>query len=229
LKVAILGEFSGVIRDAFIRLGHDAISCDLLPTESPGPHIEGDCFDEDWSGMDLLICHPVCTFLANSSARWLYEKEGRWEKMVEGAKCFKRFLELPVKRIAAENPVMHGHAVSIIGQRASGSYQPWHHGHKEIKRSCLWLKGLPMLEPSNVVGPPPKDPEERKKWAKVHRASPGPDRWKERSRTLRGVADAMAHQWGSFIAQEEVGPYGWTPPPGGLVVTGITEGVIYDC
>ena len=133
MRVGVLCEFSGVVRDAFLRRGHDAVSCDILPTDSPGPHIQGDCFEQDWSGFDLLICHPPCTYLCNSGVVWLHKDPSRWEKMRQGAAFFKRMLELPVHRIAVENPIMHKYAVELIGRRQDGVIQPWMFGHGECK------------------------------------------------------------------------------------------------
>lgn len=207
MRVLIACEFSGIVRDAFIARGHSAISVDLLPTERPGPHVQGDIFevlktfepatvlmDQPW---DLLIAHPPCTYLANSGVRWLYEdgldererNEDRWWEMEQSAKFFRRLLELPIPRIAVENPVMHGHAKAIVGRGPDQCIQPYQFGHGETKRTCFWLKNLPPLEPTLLV--PGREP-------RVHHASPGPDRWKERSRTLTGIAEAMADQWGSL-------------------------------
>lgn len=198
MKVLIACEFSGTVRDAFISRGHYAVSCDLLPTERLGPHIQGDALEavksQSW---DLLIAHPPCTYLANSGARWLYGGKGkerdetRWQAMRDGAEFFKALLNAPVPRIAIENPVMHRYAKDFIGEEQSQTIQPWQFGHGEIKATCLWLKGLPKLTPTNIVdGRQPR----------VHFASPGPDRWKERSKTLQGIADAMADQWGAELA-----------------------------
>ena len=184
MKVAVICEYSGVVRDAFIRKGHDAISFDLLPTEQPGPHEIGDIRKLDywyWEQFDLAICHPPCTHLAVSGARWFKDK--KWEQ--EHALDFVRHLmELPIDKIALENPI------SIISSRIRKPdqiIQPWQFGHGETKATCFWLKNLPLLVPTNIV-----DGRE----ARVHRMSPGPDRWKERSRTYQGIADAMAEQWG---------------------------------
>lgn len=196
MKILVACEYSGRVRDAFIQKGHEAISCDLLPSEKKGPHYQGDIRKLLRLHWDLIIAHPPCTYLCNSGVRWLYTEEGRWRKLKEAADFFKLFLTHSCKKIVIENPIMHKHAIELIGEKHSHTFQPWEHGTKEMKRTCLWLKGLPDLEPSNIVGPPPKDPEERKKWAVVHRASPGPNRWKERSRTYYGVAEAMADQWG---------------------------------
>lgn len=183
MKVLVACEFSGVVRDAFASLGHDAWSCDLLPTERPGQHIQGDVLpllDEGW---DLLIAHPPCTHLAVSGARWFKEKRAEQEAALE---FVARLLGCSVARIALENPV------SIISSRIRKPdqiIQPWQFGHGETKATCLWLKGLPLLTPTNVV-----DGRE----ARVHRMAPGPERWRERSRTFPGIAAAMAQQWGAL-------------------------------
>ena len=193
MKVLVACEFSGTVRDAFIRAGHDAMSCDLLPTESPGPHYQGDVFDVLGDGWDLMVAHPPCTYLANSGVRWLHENEGRWRDMIEGAVFLRTLLDAPIPRVAIENPVIHRWARLVIGTGPCQTIQPWQFGHGETKAVCLWLKGLPPLEPTNIVdGRTPR----------VHHASPGPDRWKERSRFYRGIAEAMAEQWGSLRVAE---------------------------
>lgn len=195
MRVLVACEFSGVVRDAFLAMGHDAVSCDLLPSASPGPHILGDVLNHLEDGWDLMIAHPPCTFLANSGVRWLYGGKGtvrdaeRWAKMEEGAAFFLAMLNAPIPKIVVENPVMHGHAKDIIGRGPDQTIQPWQHGHGETKATCLWLKGVLPLRPSNVVdGRTPR----------VHFASPSPDRWKHRSVTLAGIAAAMAAQWGAI-------------------------------
>jgi len=204
LRVLIKGEFSGVVREAFRRRGHDAWSNDLLPAEDGSQyHILGN-YEEVEGDWDLGIYHPPCTFLCNSGVKWLYlggkksngMDEQRWADMYSGAEFFKHWLNSPIPRRAIENPIMHGYAKELIGVEQTQIFQPWEFGHKEMKATGLWLVNLPLLKPTNVVGPPPKDKKERAKWARVHRASPGPDRWKERSRMLQGIADAMAEQWG---------------------------------
>jgi hypothetical protein len=195
MKILIACEFSGTVRDAFLAKGHDAISCDLLPTDKPGPHYQGDVFDILGDGWDMMIAHPPCTYLTNSGVRWLHEKPGRWDAMVEGAKFFKELLYADIPRIAVENPVMHGYARDIVGSVATQNVQPWMFGHTETKRTGLWLKNLPLLKPTrnvkaDMVGMARKDTD------KVHYASPGADRWKIRSVTYQGIADAMAEQWG---------------------------------
>ena len=187
MKVLVACEFSGAVRCAFAARGHDATSCDLLPSEVPGQHIQGDMFAvPDMGSYDLVIAHWPCTRLANSGVRWLAERD-LWAEMRESAEGFRRILDLPVARIAVENPIPHRYALDIIGRKYDQIIQPWQFGHGETKATCLWLKGLPPLVPTNIV---------EGRTARVHRASPGADRWKERSRTLPGIADAMAAQWG---------------------------------
>lgn len=191
MRVLVACEFSGVVRDAFLALGHDAWSCDLLPTEVPGPHIEGDVFLALAREWDLMIAHPPCTYLANSGNKHLTGKlarDGREAMAQEAAQFFRDLLNADVPRIAVENPVMR-HAVERVGRKQDQTIQPWQFGHGEVKRTCLWLKNLPKLVPTNVV-----DGRE----ARVHREPPGPNRWKNRSRTYQGIADAMAHQWGGL-------------------------------
>lgn len=190
MKGIIICEYSARVRDAFRKRGHDVVSCDLLASEQPGPHIQGDCRDIDMSIYDFAICHPPCTYLCNSGVRWLKDNPERWAAMEDAARFFKWCLDLPVPKVAVENPIMHKYAVEIIGRRQDQVIQPWQHGHGETKATCLWLKGLPLLRPSIVVAG---------REAKVHRMSPGPDRWKERSRTYEGIAEAMAEQWGGAV------------------------------
>jgi len=183
MKVLVACEFSGVVRDAFARRGHDAYSCDLLDTESdyPAPHYRGDVLDIINDGWDLMVAHPPCTHLAVSGARWFKDKL----KEQAGALDFVRMLlDAPVERIALENPVS---IISTHIRKPDQIIQPWMFGHGETKKTCLWLKNLPLLVPTNVV-----DGRE----ARVHRMPPGPDRWKKRSVTYPGIADAMAEQWG---------------------------------
>lgn len=186
-------EFTGSVRRALRALGHDAWSCDLLPAADGDPHhIQGDVLDVLDDGWDGAILHPPCTYLANSGVRWLYGGRGhqrdadRWKKMEAAARFFRACLDAPIKRLAVENPIQHGHCRKIIGRGPDQTIQPWMFGHGETKATCLWLKGLPHLEPTCVVdGRRPR----------VHFASPGQDRWKERSITLPGIAKAMALQW----------------------------------
>ena len=197
MKVLIACEYSGRVRDAFIGLGHDAMSCDLLPTDKPGPHYQGDVFDIINDGWDLMIAHPPCTYLSNSGVCHLHKDASRWPKMFDGSAFFKKLLNAPIKKIAIENPIMHGYAKTLIGGiKQSQIVQPWMFGHTEQKAACLWLKGLPMLKEINNVKDEmlllPKNERER-----LHYLPPSPDRWKIRSTTFQGIADAMASQWGS--------------------------------
>ena len=187
MKVLIACEFSGIVRDAFIARGHDAISCDLLPSERPGPHLVCDARDLKMSRWDLCIAHPPCTYLCNSGVRWLHSDPGRWTRLRLAAYFFLVFLHSDCPRVAVENPVMHKHAVELIGRRQDFCVQPYQFGDPETKRTCFWTKNLPPLAPTNVVEPTK---------ASVHREPPSPDRWKNRSRTFQGIADAMAEQWG---------------------------------
>lgn len=185
MKVLVACEFSGRVRDAFIAKGHHAMSCDLLPTEVNGPHYQGDVFDVIDGSWDLMICHPPCTHLAVSGARYFAEK--RASGVQDAALDFvRKLLNAPIPRIALENPV------SIISSRIrkpNQIIQPWQFGHGETKATCLWLKELPLLKSTNIVA----GREQR-----IHLMSPGPNRWKERSRTFQGIALAMAEQWGNL-------------------------------
>jgi len=181
MKVLVACEFSGTVRDAFARRGHDAWSCDLLPTEKPGQHIVGDVTEILGDGWDLMIAHPPCTHLAVSGARWFRDKR---DEQAAALDFVRALLAAPIERIALENPV------SIISSKIRKPDQiinPWQFGHGEVKATCLWLKGLPQLVPTNIVDG---------RTARIHREPPGPDRWKNRSRTYQGIADAMAEQWG---------------------------------
>jgi hypothetical protein len=182
MKILIACEFSGIVRDAFNARGHEATSCDLLPCERPGAHIQGDVRGLLNHGWDLLIAHPPCTHLAVSGARWFSERPIEQEAAIG---FFLRLANAPIKRIAVENPIG---IISSWWRKPDQIIQPWMFGHGETKATCLWLKNLPQLTPTNIVDG---------RVARVHYASPGPDRWKERSRTLLGIARAMAEQWGS--------------------------------
>lgn len=191
MRVLVACEFSGTVRDAFTRAGHDAISVDLEDAETSGQHFRGDilAFLEIGASFDLMIAHPPCTYLSNSGVRWLHEKPGRWGQMKEGAEFFSWLLALDIPRVAVENPVIHGYAKQIIGRGQDQTVQPWQFGHGEVKRTCFWLKNLPKLVPTDIV-----DGRE----ARVHKATPSADRWKERSRFFPGIAKAMADQWGGL-------------------------------
>ena len=196
MKVLISCEYSGRVRDAFIAMGHDAMSCDLLPTDAAGPHYQGDVFDLDLTQFDLMIAHPPCTYLTNAGVTWLHRDEGRWAMLDDGAVFFKRLLEAPIPRICIENPIMHKYAKERIGGvKQSQVIQPWMFGHMEQKATCLWLKGLPLLQPTNNVKEEMmKLPDNERQ--RLHYLPPSADRWKLRSTTYQGIANAMAEQWG---------------------------------
>lgn len=181
MKVLIACEFSGIVRDAFIARGHNAWSCDLLPSERPGPHIRGDVRLFLGEGWDLMVAHPPCTALAVSGARWFAERRV-WQS--QALDFVRALMDAPIARIAVENPIS---VISSRIRKPDQVLQPWQFGHGETKAICLWLKGLSPLTPTAIVS---------ERVARVHRESPGPDRWKNRSRFFEGVAAAMADQWG---------------------------------
>lgn len=182
MRVLVACEFSGTVRDAFRERGHDAVSCDLLPTEKPGPHIQGDVLTVLGDGWDLMVAHPPCTHLAVSGARWFKDKAAEQAMALD---FVRSLLDAPIERIALENPVS---VISTKIRKPDQVVHPWQFGHGETKATCLWLKGLPTLVPTCIV-----DGRE----ARVHRMPPGENRWRERSRTYPGIAAAMADQWGS--------------------------------
>jgi len=189
LRVLIACEFSGTVRRAFRALGHDAFSCDLLTAEDGSEfHIQGDAVGAASRGWDLMIAHPPCTHLAVSGARWFKDKQ---TEQAEALDFVRDLLDAPIPHIALENPV------SIISSRIRKPdqiVQPWQFGHGETKATCLWLKNLPKLVPTSIV-------EGRE--ARIHKMPPSPDRWKERSRTFEGIAQAMAEQWGAYVAAQK--------------------------
>ena len=181
MKVLIACEYSGTVRDAFIVRGHDAMSCDLLPTDIDGPHYQGNVFDVINDGWDLMIAHPPCTHLAVSGARWFKDKQ---QEQAEALEFVRRLMNAPIERICLENPIS---VISSRIRKPDQIIQPWQFGHGETKATCLWLKNLSKLAPTNVV-------EGRE--ARIHKLPPTSDRWKIRSKTYRGIANAMASQWG---------------------------------
>jgi len=182
MRVLVACEYSGTVRDAFRARGHDAMSCDLLPTDVPGPHYQDDVQEILRDGWDLMIAHPPCTHLAVSGARWFHLKR---QEQAEALDFVRLLMDAPIPRIAVENPVS---VISSRIRKPDQIIQPWQFGHGETKATCLWLKGLPALKPTNVV-----DGRE----ARVHRLPPSADRWKIRSTTYSGIAAAMADQWGA--------------------------------
>lgn len=207
LRVLVGCEYSGKVRDAFIAMGHAAMSCDLLPSDAGEPHYQGDIFDVIDDGWDIGIFHPPCTYLTNAGVRWLHEhvqsRRGnkptvsghtRWDAMREGGLFFRRLLNCKIPKVAVENPIPHKYAVEEIGRKYDQIIQPWMFGHPERKATCLWLRGLPKLVPTNDVKALmltlPKKEQNR-----LHYLPPSADRWKLRSETFEGIALAMAQQW----------------------------------
>jgi hypothetical protein len=196
MKVLIACEYSGTVRDAFIRCGHEAVSCDLLPTDVPGPHHQGDVQDILHNGWDLMVAHPPCTYMTNSGVAWFHKDKTRWAKLDEAAAFFSVLLNALIPRIVIENPIMHKYAKERIGGiKQTQVIQPWMFGHTEQKATCLWIKGLPMLTATkNVKEEMLKLPARERQ--RLHYLPPSADRWKIRSKTYEGIANAMAQQWG---------------------------------
>jgi hypothetical protein len=189
LRVLIACEFSGVVRRAFRALGHDAWSCDLLPAEDGSEfHFQSDVKERFMHRWDLLIAHPPCTHLAVSGARWFKDKQ---QEQAEALQFVGWLMGAPVPHIALENPIS---IISSHIRKPDQIIQPWMFGHGETKATCLWLKNLPKLVPTNIV-------EGRE--SRIHKMPPGPDRWKERSRTYEGIAAAMADQWGAYVTSQK--------------------------
>lgn len=202
MRVLVACEFSGVVRDAFRARGHDAWSCDLLPSEKPGPHLQCDVFTVLDRGWDLMIFHWPCTYLTRAQAGWFYNLpkkpkshilygRARYDAMLESAANFKRLLNVDIPRICGENPIPYRDARLIMGDYTQ-QVQPYEFGHPERKATCLWLRSLPPLQPTNIV----PLPENKADAQRLHWLPRTENRWKERSRTFQGVADAMADQWG---------------------------------
>ena len=204
LRILVACEYSGVVREAFRAKGHYAVSCDILPSEDGSiHHYQGDVRDILSDPWDLMVAHPPCTYLCNSGVRWMYGKDKvrdgeRWAAMESGARFFKTLQDAPIPFIAIENPVMHKYAKAIIHDWPTQSVQPWQFGHLEKKRTVFWLKNLPPLKPtSDLLAETNALP--MKEQQKVFYASPKADRWKDRSRTYKGIAKAMADQWGQYV------------------------------
>jgi hypothetical protein len=192
MKVLIACEYSGAVRDAFIRQGHDAMSCDLLPTDVDGPHYHGNVFDVINDGWDLMIGHPPCTHLAVSGARWFKDKV---EEQKEALAFVQRLMDAPIERIAIENPVS---VISSRIRKPDQIIQPWMFGHPEAKATCLWLKNLPKLVATDILSLPESGRWENQTPSGQNKLGPSPLRWKERSKTYQGIANAMAQQWGQM-------------------------------
>jgi hypothetical protein len=186
MKVLVACEFSGIVRDAFRSRGHDAWSCDLLPSEVDGPHLQEDVLGVLWQGWDLMIAHPPCTYLAVSGARWFKRREAEQAAALE---FVLQLMDAPVPKIALENPVG---VISSRIRKPNQIIQPWMFGHEETKKTCLWLKNLPLLVPTRIM-------EVRNRNLTPtgqNKLGPSPTRWMDRSRTYTGIAEAMAKQWG---------------------------------
>jgi len=198
MRVLVACEYSGTVRDAFRAAGHYAMSCDLLPTDVDGPHYQGDVRDIINDGWDIMIAHPPCTYLCSSGLHWNKRVEGRAAKTEEALEFVQFLLDAPIPRIALENPI------GCIGTRirkADQTIQPWQFGHDASKSTCLWLKGLPVLIPTEIIDP--RIVDGKKRWANQtdsgqNRLPPSEDRWKIRSETYAGIAKAMANQWGDL-------------------------------
>lgn len=196
MKVLVACEYSGIVRDAFIARGHTAVSCDLLPTDVDGPHYQGDVLDIMNDGWDLMIAHPPCTYLCSSGLHWNKRTPGRQEKTDEALEFVKLLLAAPIEKIALENPIG---CISTKIRKPDQTIQPWQFGHDASKATCLWLKNLPLLTPTELVAP--RIVDGKKRWGNQtdsgqNRLPPSEDRWKIRSETYRGIAEAMAQQWG---------------------------------
>ena len=215
MRILVACEYSGRVRDAFLAQGHDAMSCDLLPTDVPGPHYEGDVRDVLYDGWDMLIGHPTCTYLTNAGSGHMYLGKGkeqkaalgyqidqeRWKNMEDGAAFFNLLWNAPIPRICIENPIMHGWGVERVGGKATQFVQPYMFGEPRSKSTGLRLKNLPLLvETDNVKEY--MDTLPKKVSHEVHYTSPGKDRWKKRSTTYKGIAQAMADQWGHLPVLE---------------------------
>jgi hypothetical protein len=194
MKVLIACEYSGIVRDAFLSRGHDAMSCDLLPTEAAGPHYQGDVRDVLGDGWDMMVAHPPCTYLSVSGMHWT-TRGLRDPKLTEDALAFvKLLMDAPIPRIAIENPVS---VISSKIRKPDQIIQPWCFGHDASKKTCLWLKNLPPLRETNRLPGDDKTRRANQTQSGQNKLPPSKDRWKERSRTYQGIAEAMADQWGA--------------------------------
>ncbi|MFX1452923.1 MAG: hypothetical protein ACFFCM_18955 [Promethearchaeota archaeon] len=196
MKVLVACEFTQIVCKAFRERGHEAYSCDLLPTEgNPDWHIQGDVLEILDDGWDLMIAHDPCTYQCNSGVCWLHTEEGRWDLLDKSCEFTRKLLNAPIEKICRENPIPHKYAIERIGRKYDQIIQPWQFGYPERKATCLWLKNLPKLIPTtNLKAEMEALP--KKIAQRIHYTSPSKDRWKIRSRTLKGYAKAMAEQWG---------------------------------
>lgn len=192
MRVLIACEFSAVVRDAFARRGHDAWSCDLLPTAAPGQHFQCDVRDVLDYGWDLMVAHPECTYLCSSGLHWNHRVPGRSEQTEAALRFVRLLLDAPIPRIALENPIG---CISSRIRKPDQIIQPYQFGHPESKATCLWLKNLPPLEPTNVLALPARGRWDNQTASGQNRLAPSADRWKIRATTYTGIAEAMAAQW----------------------------------
>lgn len=193
MKVLVACEFSGIVRNAFTRRGHEAWSCDLLDSESNGRHYIGDVQDILYDHWDILVAHPPCTYLSASGLHWNKRRPERATQTEEALQFVELLLTAPIPMIALENPIG---CISSRIRKPDQIIQPWQYGHSESKSTCLWLKGLPPLQPTNILPLPASGRWDNMTPSGQNKLGPSPDRWKERSRTYQGIADAMAAQWG---------------------------------
>lgn len=196
MRVLVACEYSGRVRDAFLAMGHDAMSCDLLPTDVPGPHYQGDVRDLLDDGWDLMIAHPPCTYLCSSGLHWNKRRPQRAQMTEDALEFVRQLLDAPINQIALENPVG---CISTRIRKPDQTIQPWQFGHDASKATCLWLKNLPLLKPTLLVEG--RLVNGRSRWGNQtdsgqNRLLPSEDRWKVRSETYEGIATAMANQWG---------------------------------
>ena len=202
-NILIACEYSGTVREAFKKIGFNNVwSCDLLPTDIPGQHFQCDVREILHKNWDLMIAHPSCTYLTNSGVCHLKTDPSRWAKLDEAGEFFKLLLNAPIPRIAIENPIPHKYAVERIGRKYDQLIQPWQFGHTESKATCLWLKNLPKLvETHNVKAEMMLLPDRERQ--RLHYLPPSPDRWKLRSKTYQGIADAIADQWSKVLLENK--------------------------
>lgn len=198
--VLVACEESQVVCKAFRGLGHEAYSCDIIPCSGGHPewHIQGDALKILNDGWDLLIAHPPCTRICNSGVSWL-NRRNLWDEMREASVFFRKFIDAPVKHICVENPIPHKYAMEIIGQRYAQTIQPWQFGDDASKRTCLWLRNLPKLKPTDVIV---KTRYANQTPSGRDKTGPSPERARIRSKTYQGIADAMADQWSAYMANK---------------------------
>jgi hypothetical protein len=197
MKILIACEYSGTVRDAFLKLGHNAMSCDFLPTDAPGPHYQGNMFDIINQGWDLMIAFPPCTYLCSSGLHWNKRTPGRQAKTDEAVEFVRSILNANVGKIAVENPIG---CISSQIRKPDQIIQPWEYGENASKSTCLWLKNLPPLFPTKIIHPRIVNGKPRyanQTDSGQNKLGPSDDRWKIRSKTYQGIADAMAQQWGN--------------------------------